>query len=112
MILINKNKEDNDNSNSSSEIEVILLSTCITMSPTTDKISMLHERVLQRYPQLQSHKKVMNNNSDPKIIIISEGIFSLRMGSVDAIIEKSPELYIIQDNNDDDCVLILDNNLG
>ena len=105
MILINKNKEDNDNSDSSSEIEVILLSTCITMSPTT-------KRVLQRYPQLQSHKKVMNNNSDPKIIIISEGIFSLRMGSVDAIIEKSPELYIIQDNNDDDCVLILEKNLG
>jgi len=97
--------------NDEDEVEGLPVSTCIEITSTTTKgggngdagngsgmISLLNDRIFQRYPQLQNYKKMdinMENIFDP-LITIPEGTFLLRMGSVEATIEKSPELRIFQ----------------
>jgi hypothetical protein len=96
--------------------EVLPLTTCIELLEVFDDNnennngkSFLNEKIFQRYPQFE--KYVVNDNS-----IMPSGIFQLRMGSIDATIEVSPELHIIKQHtsssssssdDDDDCDLIL-----
>lgn len=72
-----------------------------------DGISTLHARALKRYPQLQHHiqrvqRSTSTSTSTTAYDIIPAGTFRLRMGSMEATIEKSPELRIIHDDDDDD----------
>ncbi|OEU09088.1 hypothetical protein FRACYDRAFT_271544 [Fragilariopsis cylindrus CCMP1102] len=98
--------------------EVLPLTTCIELLEVFDDNnnnenkngkSFLNEKIFQRYPQFEKYIVNVNNNSN----IIPSGIFHLRMGSMDATIDVSPELHIISESddddvsNDDDCDLIV-----
>jgi hypothetical protein len=99
--------------------EVLPLTTCIELLLSDDNNnenkkkngkSFLNEKIFQRYPQFEKYVVVNNNNSNS---FIPSGIFHLRMGSMDATIDVSPELHIISESDDDDndddedCDLIL-----
>jgi hypothetical protein len=93
--------------------EVLPLTTCIDLllddidnENENNGISFLNEKIFQRYPQFRKYVDNVNSNN-----IIPSGIFHLRMGSIDATIEVSPDLHIIKhtstSRNNDDCDLIL-----
>ncbi|OEU10911.1 hypothetical protein FRACYDRAFT_220107 [Fragilariopsis cylindrus CCMP1102] len=98
--------------------EVLPLTTCIDEllevfddnENNNDKkngISFLNKKIFQRYPQFEKYIVNVNNSNN----IIPSGIFHLRMGSMDATIDVSPELHITDgdddDDDEDDCDLIL-----
>lgn len=94
----------------SEDDEVLPLLTVAMLIPTDHQnrnrvgsgISTLHERALKRYPQLQQYvHRVSNRFADgTNAVIIPEGKFRLRMGSVEATIERSPELWIVRGDED------------
>mmetsp|Transcript_30173 Transcript_30173/g.30645 ORF Transcript_30173/g.30645 Transcript_30173/m.30645 type:complete len:231 (-) Transcript_30173:82-774(-) len=104
IVVVSKEGEEDEDDK---EVEVLPVSTCIGNAnvngiDNTRGVSLLNGRVFQRYPHLAKHKQVLvatddhSNSVAPPLSILPEGTFSLRMGSVEATIEKSPTLLLFQ----------------
>jgi len=100
-------KIDDGKEEEAREEDVIPLSTCIDMD-NVDGISTLNARALERHPQLQRHvaKKASitstSSGGTDDVLVIPVGTFRLRMGSIEATVEESPELHIVTVGNKSD----------
>ena len=108
---------ENESSSSTSTLEDdedVLPLTTFAVAPTDDApfsssssntyaISTLHASALSKHPRLKDFVVEVPISSDQKIAgkqfqrMIPEGTFRLRMGSEESTIEKSPTLWIIED---------------
>jgi len=100
--------DDGNEEEETREEDVLPLSTCIDFD-NGDGISTLNARALERHPQLQRHVLKKASKTYP-LDVIPAVIFRLRMGSVEATVERSPELHIAgggKGGDDDACDLTL-----